>query len=150
MENRFRLRVWDKKLNTYIKDQKYPIGSDSLLVVKQDGKVYKLTLGDIPDYSDNQYNWAYFDEYENCIIEQCINRKDANGTLIYEGDILKTRNNDLFYNIVVWDDEESGFRLDNYSMYGDFIESIPFDIEYYDLVIVGNVNENPELLTVEV
>ena len=87
MNPRLKFRVWNNKHNRYIVDSHYPIGSDHIIVVKQDGKVYNLGLGDYEDYS-NMHSWAVMEEFADCILEQCTGLKDKNGNLIYENDVL--------------------------------------------------------------
>ena len=69
--------------------------------------------------------------------EQCTGLKDKNGKLIYENDLLKD-NNGIWQ--VKWNNEEVAFYIWNKKR--DFYLS-PFIGEYE---IVGNINENPELL----
>lgn len=70
-----------------------------------------------------------------------IGRKDNNGILIYEGDILKNKYNDLY--VVEYDNDITGFKPFNQF---DISENGYFDEE---IEIIGNVYENRNLLESE-
>lgn len=141
MNDRFKFRVWNNKHNRYIVDSHYPIGSDHIIVVKQDGKVYNLGLGDYEDYS-NMHSWAVMEEFTDCILEQCTGLKDKNGNLIYENDLIKTANYKTglpeIY-VVKWCDECGIYQLE--STQSDQI------IDMYRAekgIICGNIHEQAE------
>lgn len=108
--DRFKFRVWNNKHNRYIVDSHYPIGSDHIIVIQQDGKAYNLGLGDYEDYS-NMHSWAVKEEFTDCIIEQCTGLKDKNGNLIYEGDLLFDGE---FCGVVIWKDSSWQVRFELY------------------------------------
>jgi len=85
--------------------------------------------------------WLDFVDPNDVILMQCTGLKDKNGTLIYEGDIVKDQDGKI-YNIK-WND-----------CYAYFVLWDSDDIEYYTfeefnltkLEVIGNIYENPELL----
>ena len=76
--------------------------------------------------------------YNDVTVEQCTGLKDADGTLIYEGDIVMEWGEWYIPAQIKWDDE--GFLA---VVWVDMTEPVP---EYPKAVIIGNIHENPELL----
>lgn len=144
MNDRFKFRVWSKKYNNFIEDNRYPIGSDQQLIITQYGTLIKLGLGDFEDDCEDSYSWATFNDYEqDCIVMQCTGLKDKNGKLIYEGDIVahtKTKYTQRY--IVNWNNK--GFwQLDDNAM----ARSAKFLEENYE--VISNIYENKSLLESE-
>lgn len=77
--------------------------------------------------------------------EQCTGLKDKNGKLIYEGDIVKTEwfDEKTIYQ-VVWDEKMACFYFDSKDMLYLF-DDLPAEVTE----IIGNIDENPELLEVQ-
>lgn len=143
MNNRFKFRVWSKKHNRYIVDSHYPIGSDHIIVIKQDGKAYNLGLGDYEDYS-NMHSWAVMEEFTDCILEQCTGLKDNCGNLIYEGDIVRCDRDfsengrkNLIRKVMFAD---GSFQLERAKTIGDryYINA------FHNFEIIGNIHEQAE------
>ena len=73
--------------------------------------------------------------------------KDKNGKEIYEGDIVfAIATYDCANTVVVWDD--GGFVLVPCKYYKNYISRCGYkDIRFLDKEVVGNIHENPELMT---
>lgn len=77
-----------------------------------------------------------------CIVMQYIGKKDKNGVEIYEGDIVRVINNYFrlqpdFTGVVVFRD--CIFAVESEDLIG-------YDWISYEVEILGNIHENPELL----
>ena len=73
-------------------------------------------------------------------MEQCTGLKDINGKLIYEGDVVKTRQHRQNC-IVIWFDEDASFSLKSTT------SNEYYPIYCYDgFEIIGNIHENKDLL----
>jgi uncharacterized phage protein (TIGR01671 family) len=80
------------------------------------------------------------EDVECTVIEQYTGIKDKNGVEIYEGDLLQHYNSIIKPFVVNWDEELVSFVFeDGYTSY--ILTDKSFSV-------VGNVNENPELLEV--
>lgn len=138
MQDRFKFRVWDKIHERYIYcdfagycSVDYSGNGEKRIVFMPSG-VEQIKNG-------KPLLYAKEDEAK---IEQCTGLKDKNGKLIYEGDWLKTK--DGYYCYVVWFE---GFW---------WVKSLPseaMDFEhsefYGECEVVGNINENPDLMEVK-
>lgn len=123
MTDRFKFRVWDDTRKKYAKQESLMCD----FYIDYDGS---LSL----DYmiGDNIVGTSR----HILIIESCTGLKDKNGNLIYENDLI-----DFYGKIyqIIWDSDFACFSIkNNNSMHpiSDITQSI----------ILGNINENPELL----
>lgn len=78
--------------------------------------------------------------HKNDITEQSAGKKDVNGKLIYEGDIVEATPLPEKC-LVVWSDEEVGFTLKSLK------DNIYYSFYCYDkFAVIGNIHENKDLL----
>ena len=70
------------------------------------------------------------------ILRQCTGLKDKNSKLIYEGDVVRINNKDIY--IVEWLSTYSQFHIEDYGVL-DITLSSTYEV-------IGNIYENPELL----
>jgi len=89
-------------------------------------------------------NW----KEKNIVLMQYTGLKDKNGKEIYEGDILGVKTKAIPYLIVKWDNDKSRFMTHghNFSNKTNFRESMQ-KTKARKFEVIGNIYENPELLT---
>lgn len=119
-------KLWSKKEKKFIEDG---------WIIYPDGKPYWITYGEI-----DAGIWM-----EDYILIKSTGIKDIDDTDIYEGNILKCKlHNGNYENYVVtWDEEDASFDALNKNKNNFMTPSIWTVSE-----ILGNIYENPELLTV--
>jgi hypothetical protein len=141
MQDRFKFRCWDKVQQQMHYDD---------FIITSVGKIHKpfpssLEMGTIQGNDDEiAYRYLQFDQAENndnsVIVMQCTGKKDKNGKLIYENDLLKDGKGQIgkvFWHsstcsfAVNWLMKDGSYETDNCFGYGE---------------IIGNIYENPELL----
>ena len=125
MKDRFKFRAWNTETKTmhYRAEQTYDC-LDGIPLIRHS------SFGDLLDD-------------ENYIVEQCTGIKDANGKLIYEGDIIFI-NGEKWQ--VIWNDEDCAFFFSNLKE----VYHQPIFPDFYrmtdDFKVIGNMHENPELM----
>lgn len=130
MKRKIKFRAWDKEdcVMRYPKnenlDEYYPY-----IVITPNGQT---AISDFPEYRK-------FD----CELMQYTGLKDKNGKKIYEGDIIKAydHNEKIYYIQEIIYDKYGFFAKDEDGLW--LIESYEYTIDE----IIGNIYENPELLT---
>ncbi|EKR9303535.1 DNA-packaging protein [Enterococcus faecalis] len=96
--------------------------------------------------------WGMIDKY---VLMQSTGLKDKNGVEIFEGDILKIielTNEGIseYITDVIWEDCSFVFKSEGVEYYDSFLGAFSGDpnttYPLFELLVIGNVYENPELL----
>ena len=146
-----KFRVWD----TYEKEMLENVtplfdDSNSMMAIITDFQI-KGSPGtseiEIGSY-DTTLKW---DEFPY-ILMQSTGVKDKNGVEIFEGDILKiieVTNEGIseYITDVIWEDCSFVFKSEGVDYYDTFLGAFSGD-PLFELLVIGNVYENPELLEV--
>lgn len=86
------------------------------------------------DFEYNDHDECGFGDTDGGVLMQYTGVKDKNGKEIYEGDVLKTLDENI---IVEYEEDFAGFNI-CFGIHECTILS-------YDIEVIGNVYENPEL-----
>ena len=125
-------RVWDVIKKKYIPNDCYA------LISKTDFNAFGVMLKDWEDYKEGEYFYDIFQK-----IEQFTGLTDKNGVKIFEGDIIKTDDNDIInvsYGIQNIDAFETiGFNL--YEFYGNYKDRGKGIRLQSSIEIIGNIHE---------
>ena len=136
MQDRFRVRVWNKEEKKMIYNAEYAY----------DGMNY--SVGDLIGKNNNDGHVHCLAEYLNDPTYepmQCTGLKDKNGKLIFEGDIIQNWGNTRYK--VVWKENAACFLVEHLKW--NYTQGIYRLISLENaLEVIGNIYENPELLEV--
>lgn len=139
--DRFKFRVW---CNPLLGSSGYLTNRTDLAII-QDGELMFDSYDGLQEFDPNG---------DDCIVEQCTGLKDADGKLIYEGDIICGKNPEVCHEIV-FDHERACFRAELLPKPKHWMQNSLYCglsrqwIDEFSKRIVGNIHENPELLKEE-
>jgi uncharacterized phage protein (TIGR01671 family) len=134
MQNRLRFRAWDHEKESAVEEGNILIGMNIQILVEGEGWI-TITANNADRFT----------------IRQCTGLKDKNGKLIYEGNIIESLPGGFGsgrrrVDVVKWDDGvDSGEGYEK-------AEFSPLNYAWFTLrtcEVIGNIYENPELLTKE-
>lgn len=150
MNDRFRFRVWDKEnhiLHILQDGKKYDCDS---VEIAFDGSLIGTSFND--EIERKEHSIAYLGG-ENCVLEQCTGLKDKNGKLIYEGDIVKEKDEEPM--AVIKFGICRGYQCFFPEWFSPYAKATKYslgfrqDLNYWlkeGIEVIGNIHENPELL----
>ena len=139
-----KFRAWDKKIKDWILKTSFYI----------DGIGFYYWMG-----IDNKFKMLNEEQRENIEIIQFTGLKDKNGKEIYEGDIIIWFDDGINKKAeVIWKDcgwcaKRIDKEFNEFEKYYQFSHFIPVEInrngkiDFFDGEVIGNIYENPELLS---
>ncbi|EFT45017.1 hypothetical protein UCE_02706 [Enterococcus faecalis EnGen0239] len=136
-----KFRAWDKRSKEMWKVSTLHIEDEYVDLFKKN--IYENPLND-PSA-----------KFRDVILMQSTGLKDKNGVEIFEGDILKiieVTNEGIseYITDVIWEDCSFVFKSDGVDYYDSFLGSFSGDpnktYPLFELLVIGNVWDNPELL----
>ena len=148
-------RAWDNGMEMMVYQ-----GDDEIYICF-DGEKWKLldyyrTHWETDEYGMNEIEQPW--EVENIEIMQYTGLKDSNGVEIYEGDIVTTKQASLNGSRVHFIEAKGEVKFSDCNFYIlqtdnviDTLEnySVGFENVLTEIITIGNIYENPELLEVE-
>ena len=135
-----KFRAWDKRENT--------MRDVAVLHFTKGGKVNSIEYWKTPSELKSYH-------VRNLVFMQSTGLKDKNGVEIFEGDILKIielANEGIseYITDVIWEDCSFVFKSEGVEYYDSFLGAFSGDpnttYPLFELLVIGNVYENPELL----
>ncbi|MFB5503920.1 YopX family protein [Enterococcus faecalis] len=135
-----KFRAWDKRENT--------MRNVAVLHFTKGGKVNSIEYWKTPSELKSYH-------VRNLVLMQSTGLKDKNGVEIFEGDILKiieVTNEGIseYITDVIWEDCSFVFKSDGVDYYDSFLGAFSGDpnttYPLFELLVIGNIHENPELL----
>ena len=134
-----KFRIWDKEQKKMLKpqwedDDDRGIEGKARIHINAEGKIYFTLTGYVDDDG-----WPY---EVDCDIMQYTGLKDMNGTEIYEGDIVRFGKEigfigELQHGCYTFNRKETYWKC----------EPLPlFSMSFRYVEVIGNIDENPELL----
>lgn len=135
-----KFRAWDKRENT--------MRDVAVLHFTKGGKVNSIEYWKTPSELKSYH-------VRNLVLMQSTGLKDKNGVEIFEGDILKiieVTNEGIseYITDVIWEDCSFVFKSDGVDYYDSFLGAFSGDpnttYPLFELLVIGNIHENTELL----
>lgn len=135
-----KFRAWDKRENT--------MRDVAVLHFTKGGKVNSIEYWKTPSELKTYH-------VRNLVLMQSTGLKDKNGVEIFEGDILKiieVTNEGIseYITDVIWEDCSFVFKSEGVDYYDTFLGAFSGDpnttYPLFELLVIGNVWDNPELL----
>lgn len=105
-----------------------------LIQYAHEGRPFAQICNNYYDFSDKETAYT-MTRVDPATVGQCAGLKDKNGTLIFEGDIFYRAGQ--YNGLVEWEEDIASFGWFNGDGTG---------VTYYEIEIIGNKHDNPELL----
>ena len=136
-----KFRVWLPSLNKF--------GDDNSVFMDCYGKLYGVTRPSLVDDSRSIVNIGQFKELDGYTIQWHTGLTDKNNKPIYEGDIVKYKTWTGSYDGTT-EEHQTQVQFKDGAYYPRYIddecEDSWYSFKVYDLEVIGNIFENPELL----